>query len=228
MGNFMDLADFLYLNELDLEGTVVTGDIRDIGENDFPSLEKLILPKSVYGGFACEFQRISDAEDAIRTLYLLSKRRLPNSFIGWYCLLSENSPDRYDVNVFDYDGVYDVYAEDDLTPFFIVLVRAGTRVGYRWETNNGNACEMNWLDPEPDRESADYGKYMEELQRISFHGRPLEERVKIFKGFHQPPTQEEFERILERMHHESDDDSLISNSDSISISESDFIEMEDD
>ena len=34
-GNFMDLADFPYLKKLDLGLTDVTGDIRDIGENDF-------------------------------------------------------------------------------------------------------------------------------------------------------------------------------------------------
>lgn len=40
----MDLADFPHLKELGLEETGVTGDIRDIGDNDFSSLE-------VYGGF---------------------------------------------------------------------------------------------------------------------------------------------------------------------------------
>ena len=37
-GNFMDLADFPHLKKLDLGETAVIGDIRDIGENDFPSL----------------------------------------------------------------------------------------------------------------------------------------------------------------------------------------------
>jgi hypothetical protein len=46
-GNFMDLADFPHLKELDLEGTAVTGDIRDIGKNDFSSLEHLKLPHGV-------------------------------------------------------------------------------------------------------------------------------------------------------------------------------------
>ena len=40
-GNFMDLADFPHLKELHLFVTNVTGDIRDIGENDFSSLEDL-------------------------------------------------------------------------------------------------------------------------------------------------------------------------------------------
>ncbi len=46
-GNFMDLADFPHLKELDLCGTAVTGDIRDIGDNDFSSLEDLYLPKGL-------------------------------------------------------------------------------------------------------------------------------------------------------------------------------------
>ncbi len=49
-GNFMDLADFPHLKVLNLLRTAVTGDIRDIVEHDFSSLEQLILPKSVYGG----------------------------------------------------------------------------------------------------------------------------------------------------------------------------------
>ncbi len=55
-GNFMDLADFPHLKELVFDNTAyagdeyfrataVTGDIRDIGENDFSSLEVLTLPK---------------------------------------------------------------------------------------------------------------------------------------------------------------------------------------
>ncbi len=47
-GNFMDLANFPHLKWLDLHGTAVTGDTRDIGEHDFLSLEQLRLPEGVY------------------------------------------------------------------------------------------------------------------------------------------------------------------------------------
>ena len=47
-GNFMDLADFPHLKELNLHGTV-TGDIEDIGEGDFPAMECLILPSGTVG-----------------------------------------------------------------------------------------------------------------------------------------------------------------------------------
>ena len=79
----MDLADFPYLKELKLNDTAVTGDIRDIGENDFSSLERLILPKSVYGGDGYVLQRISDAPDLMRAVYLLKKQRQTLKMRGW-------------------------------------------------------------------------------------------------------------------------------------------------
>jgi hypothetical protein len=44
---------------------------------------------------------------------------------------------------------------------------------------------VNWLDPEPGRESNDYEKYIKELQEIGG-------QVDIYRGFHQPPTEEEY------------------------------------
>ena len=76
-----------------------------------------------------------------------------------------------------------------IRPLYITLIRAGSRVGYRWGSENGLLpCEVNWLDPEPDRKSSEYGKYVEELQK-------LERQVRFYKGFHQPPTEEEYERL---------------------------------
>ncbi len=72
-GNFMNLADFPHLEELELEGTAVAGDIRDIGENHFSLLESLSLPKGVYGAAGYEFQRISDAPGVTRAVYLLTR-----------------------------------------------------------------------------------------------------------------------------------------------------------
>ena len=186
-GYFMDLADFSSLKKLDLGWTAVTGDIRDICENDFPFLEELTLPNGVNGGVEHEFQRISDVTDVIRILYLFQKQRPEVVLKDWYAMLSDDSPDSYEVDEFDKDFV----------PKYIAFVRAGSRVGYRWENAIDHPCEVNWLDPEPDRESAGYGKYMEELQKI-------EGQINYFKGFYQPPTQEEFERILERYNDDID------------------------
>jgi hypothetical protein len=124
-GNFMDLADFPHLKELFLDNTAVTGDIRDIGDNDFSSLEKLGLPKGVYGGGGYVLQSISDGHDLAAAVYLLHKQRptlLDNDgMMSWYGRLSKDSPDWYD-------------AVWDDVPFDIVLVQAGSRVGYRWES----------------------------------------------------------------------------------------------
>ncbi len=184
-GNFMDLADFPHLKKLDLERTAVSGDIRDIGEHDFSSLEKLTLPKTVFCGRGYEFQRISDAPDLVRTVYLLKKQRPALEYL-WQGVLPRNSPDWYESHAESL-----AYAP----PFYIRFVKAGSRVGYRWGNNEGKPCEVNWLDPEPDGESSDYTKYMEELEEINA-------QVDIYKGFHQPPTFQEYDRFFEDEHHD--------------------------
>jgi len=62
-GNFMALADFPHLKELNLRDTNVTGDIRDIRRHDFPALKYLYLPKSVIGGSGYKFQHIPDNQE---------------------------------------------------------------------------------------------------------------------------------------------------------------------
>jgi hypothetical protein len=175
--NLMDLADFPNLKELNLRGSAVIGDIRDIGENDFLSLENLYLPDGVYGCKGYQFQRISEATDLVRTLHLLKKQRPALSMLQhWDGTLSKDSPDWY-----------------ESIPERISFVQAGSRIGYRWEDKKkrgGDSCEVNWLDPDPDRESSDYAKYAEDLQKI-------ESRVTIYKGFQQPPTEEEYRRLVE-------------------------------
>jgi hypothetical protein len=183
-GNFMDLADFPHLKELYVCDTAVTGDIRDIGDNDFPSLESLILPNTVYGALGSTLRSISEGTDLIRTLYLLKKQRPALIADDWYGVLSMNSPDWYE----------SADEHEETPPFKIYFVQAGSRIGYRWVGKYpwNTPCEVNWLDPEPDRESGDYEKYTEELQQI-------ESEVSFYKGFHQPPTEEEYrERIFRR------------------------------
>ena len=71
-----------------------------------------------------------------------------------------------------------VYVSIGRFPFYIRLVQAGSRSGYRWETANDTPCEVNWLDPEPDRESSSgYAKYNEELQEINI-------KYATYRGFH--------------------------------------------
>jgi hypothetical protein len=47
---------------------------------------------------------------------------------------------------------------------------------------------VNWLDPEPDRQSSDYEKYVKQLGKI-------EEKIDKCRGFYQPPTEEEYQRL---------------------------------
>ena len=189
-GHFMDLSDFPHLKALNLQCTAVAGDIRDIGEHDFSSLEELTLPKGIYGAKGYEFQRITDAPDVARAVYLLKKKMPTLDIKYWDGKLSEGSPDWY--------GSW------DKSPLYIRFVEAGSRIGYRWITWAGRPCEVNWLDPEPDRESSDYDKYIEELEKI-------ESQVTIYRGFsHRPPTEEEYHRLIEALPEESDSERTLS------------------
>ncbi len=81
---------------------------------------------------------------------------------------------------------------EHLPPFKICLAQTRSRIGYRWDADGygQNPCEVNWLDPEPDRESGDYDDYIEALQEI-------DGEIGMCRGFHQPPTEEEYNRLCE-------------------------------
>ena len=189
-GNFMDLADFPHLKVFWMANSDVTGDIRDISEDDFQSLTMLTLPNGVYGGMGYELQRISDGPEFIKAVYLFKKQRPALIMKDWHGVLSEDSPDWYESVD---DDEYDIYPP----PFYIRFVEAGSRVGYQWATDLGGlrgnydeSCEMNWLDPEPDADSSDYEEYIEKFHKI-------ENNVNVYHGFHQPPTEEEYHRLVE-------------------------------
>jgi hypothetical protein len=180
-GKLMDLADFPSLVVLDLYHTSISGDIRMIGERDCLKLKQLALPDSVYGGKEYEFHRVSDVPDVMHSIHRLRKR-----FFGfaemWYWSLSDQSPDFY--------GCYPHPRAPDHS-FFVASVQAGSRWGWRWEDDSCDQCpcEVNWLDPEPDRESSsDYEVYVQKLHA-------MQEKIDLFRGFHQPPTEEEYNRL---------------------------------
>ncbi len=178
-GNFIELADFPHLRELDLWSTNVIGDIRDVGDRDFVTMEALNLPSSVYGGVFQEFQLISDVREVMSALYPIKKHR-PKLLKEWAGALSRRSPDWY-------EGIADRHENDcDTPPLLVYFVQAGPRLGYQWNSNSYRryACEVIWLDPEPDQESSDYEKYIEELPDI--------ERHILYRGFQEPPTEDEF------------------------------------
>jgi hypothetical protein len=183
-GNIMDLADFPRLRTLDLEDTAVTGDIRDIGADDFSKLEELVLPSTMYGGYGCELQRISDAPELMRALYQIKKHHPSLILDEWYGCLSQDSPDWYDWGE-------EINEDCASPPFWISLVETRTRIGYQWKEIHGvEHCEVNWLDPVPTEESSDYEEFLVDLQQI-------ENQVDFYKGYHQPPTQEEYNRLVE-------------------------------
>jgi len=186
-GNFMDLADFPHLRMLDLSYTNVTGDIRDIGENHFPALESLFLPKSVYGGRCYDFRNISDVPSVIHAVHLLLQRsptmfdRYDSLSRGFDWMLKADSPDWYvrDSDIFP------------PPPFRLQIVQAGSGRGWSWCTfRSHHSCEINWLDPEPSIDESDYEAYIEDLKHI-------ERRIDFYRGYHQPPTQEEYRRLCE-------------------------------
>mmetsp|Transcript_20355 Transcript_20355/g.31036 ORF Transcript_20355/g.31036 Transcript_20355/m.31036 type:complete len:430 (+) Transcript_20355:59-1348(+) len=191
-GNFMDLADFPQLKSLILRQMgSITGDIRGMSETSFPKLENLILPDNVYGGAGYKIMRISEAKDLIATIYSIKKQqphRHPSLFedFNWY--LSESSPDWYQ--------------EEFGYPFSCCIVRAGSRLGWRWERKFEYTpdyhFEVNWLDPLPAKGSSEYQSYTEALQDMQSRM----DRFPFFKGFHQPPTEEVFNR-LERQYRPS-------------------------
>uniref|UniRef100_A0A7S1CVQ5 F-box domain-containing protein n=1 Tax=Skeletonema marinoi TaxID=267567 RepID=A0A7S1CVQ5_9STRA len=188
-GNFMDLADFPQLKSLILrQMDSITGDIRDVGAATFPKLENILLPYNVYGGQEYMIMRISEAKDLIATIYSIKKQphRHPSLFedFNWYL----SAPDWYQ--------------EEFGYPFSCCIVRAGSRLGWRWERKMEYTpdyhFEVNWLDPLPAKGSSEYQSYTEALQDMQSRM----DRFPFFKGFHQPPTEEVFNR-LERQYRPS-------------------------
>jgi len=187
-GDLMDMADFPHLKQLHLCITAVTGDIRDIGENDFLSLEELSLPKGVYGGSDYKLHRISDAPDLIRSVYLLKKQRPALKMDeDWCANLSADSRDWY-------ESINSKYPP----PFYLRFVEAGSRIGYRWETGYvypsnvypSNPCEVNWLDPEPESGSIGYKDYVTDYRRI-------QDEIGLYRGYYEPPTEEQYTLLYE-------------------------------
>jgi hypothetical protein len=199
-GNLMDLADFPLLKELNLYNTAVKGDVRDIGENDFTNLEKLRCPFGVVGGRGYKFEHIADVASVANAFYRLAKRAKPlreddySYYYSW--TLSEQSPDHYGESFLGWGWKL-------APPLCINFVEVGSRLGWRWSTPNqpeddeifgdeteypAHSCEINWLDPEPDREDDGYQAYILELESI-------QKSINIYRGYHQPPTEEEYRRL---------------------------------
>jgi hypothetical protein len=191
-GKFTDLADFPCLKLLELSYcSNVTGDIRKLGSSDFPKLTKLELSKEVIGGEGYQFQSVSEVPSVIDARYRLCLREHSPFWNFNDCLyrtwkLSSDSPDWYDA--VGQQGM-------PSPPHTVDFVRVGTRLGWRWRSPSYgraaiNSCEIQWLDPEPGRESSGYEDYIRELESI-------QDDIFCFEGYDQPPTEEEYNRLCE-------------------------------
>jgi len=81
-------------------------------------------------------------------------------------------------------------------PLKVAFVMVGSRLGWRWygNTNIGvSSCEINWLDPEPDRGSSEYRCYIRDMRAQN-----IKRSINFYKGFHQPPTEEEYMRLCKK------------------------------
>ena len=189
-GDIMDLADFPHLKSLDLSKCPkVTGDLRDIKDDHFLALKSINLARGIIGSHAYHFHSISDVPSTMEAIYRLSQRE--TTFVQnidyYHMHLSDESPDRYE-SKYGSSGYPD-------PPHRFSFVRVGPRMGWRWKTQYRrdiavNSCEVNWLDPEPSRDSSDYDDYIRRLEGIK-------EEIFCYEGFHQPPTEEEYKRLCE-------------------------------
>jgi hypothetical protein len=168
----------------------VTGDIRKLGSSDFPKLTELGLSSGVIGGEGYQFQRVSDVPSVINAIYRLSRRESspfkPYFLANKIWILSQDSSDWYDA--LGQRGM-------PSPPLHVGFVRVGTRLGWRWLSPGRydrakNSCEVNWLDPEPGRDSSGYEDYIRELESI-------QDDIFCFEGYYQPPTAEEYNRLCE-------------------------------
>ena len=184
-GRLMDLADFPHLIELMLGRTVVTGDVRDIGECDFIKLEQVILPVTVYGGRGYQFLSVDEVSNFMIGNYQLVKEH-PALFLDNVWCLAEDSPDYYWFHALG----------APYPPFQFQIARVGSRMGWRWHDGEGNTCDMNWLDPEPRDVAMD----------ITSTTKPNRVRIRvadIYKGYYQPPAEDEYLLLRLFLHDES-------------------------
>ena len=186
-GNLHDLADFPKLEKLNLFGTKVTGDIREIGPTDFTVIKNVQLPDGVYGGDVV-WQRVEDAS-VLMYARCVWKKRNPSLFTNSVCCLSNESSDFYP----------GTNADDSRDPPFTVeIVQAGPRLGWRWRNYHRSSCEVNWFDPEPQTEDEGYDDYLTELESI-------EKEVNFFRGFSKPPTRDQYQLLIQEAEEQVED-----------------------
>jgi hypothetical protein len=171
-GNLMVLADFPYLQRIDIRQTNVTGDIREIRSKDFVSINKLFLGDGIYG--SCFFDRIDDVPGIMKATHNLMKKPTV-VYNNGLMYLREDSLQFYHA----LEGMPD-------PPFWVESVYAGPRQGWKFTNHaTGGDCETQWSEPAPLVTDEGYDKYVKESIRVN-------KNVKFFRGFTEPPTHEEY------------------------------------
>jgi len=171
VGTFMELADFPCLKVVDLGGTGVVGDVRDIGHNDFVNVEEFVLPATVCGGKGYKFHSVNEVNSFMSEVHRLI-RQFPTLFLINEWCLDEDSPDFYRYNLLP------------VPPFHFHFVKAGTRLGWRWHNGGGIHCKVNWLDPEPVNGTVEYDLYMQGENALL--------ATEMYSNFHEPPSENMF------------------------------------
>jgi hypothetical protein len=57
-------------------------------------------------------------------------------------------------------------------------------------TNHKRPCEVNWLDPEPERGSICYEDYVADC-------RSMQDEIGMYRGYYEPPTEEQYTLLCE-------------------------------
>lgn len=159
--------------------TKVTTNIHDIQPTDFPAIRGLEISDLVRGPSS-----IPEAPLLMQRKYLWMKRFpfLTIALVGRSDFpLNRRSPDWHPSR-----NRYDSKSP----PLSVEFVKAGPRLGWKW-TNRKlfGSCETQWLDPEPLPSDEGYEKYIVESKRQQVD-------VRLYRGFHRPPTQAEHAQIL--------------------------------
>lgn len=187
-GNLLDLARFPQLQEVSLNSTAVSGDVREVGEGDFPALQEIGLSSDDHFYGIGALSSIRHAFAVMRGRYFLTRNSTAVCPLTPFPLyLDSSSPDFY------YGRPQQrLYASELDPPFSVETIVAGNlrRRGYRWSNLLGGCCDIVWFDPEPSNEDgSSHAAYLMDLEII------MEDTSTLFQGMTEPPSLETYRKV---------------------------------
>ena len=181
------LGEFLALRHLCLRNTNIRGDIRIIQPRHFPSLKELDIAQNCHIFGSKPLMTTEEARDLFSAWHriLSHPRPLPISEVVKQKVdLHTSSPEYYR------PGRYTRY--ERYPPLTVSFVLVGPRIGYQWRNKFGMTCDINWLDAEPDAtHDRYYVAYRAALRKLE-----LEHQGSLYRGYSEPPTEEEWRQIV--------------------------------